>query len=113
MLAEHYPKTLNRVDDLIVFDRLSHSELGQIVAIQFDRLRRRVGERRIDIDLTDAASSWLVDHGYDPVFGARPLKRLIQTEIGDRLALEILQGAYLDGDTVVVDAVEDELVIGV
>jgi len=107
------PEFLNRVDDLIVFDRLTRDELRSILAIQFEQLRQRVVSRRIDLDLTEPATDWLVDQGYDPAFGARPLKRLLQTEVGDRLAIDLLSGTFLEGDTVRIDAAEDGLVLSV
>ena len=94
------PEFLNRVDDLIVFDRLSREDLRRIVEIQFTRLRRRVAARQIDLVLGDDAADWLVDEGYDPIYGARPLKRLMEKAIADRLALELLDGSFTDGDTV-------------
>jgi len=105
------PEFINRVDDLIVFDRLTRDELRTIVTIQFEQLRRRVAERRIKMELSDLAAEWLVDRGYDPTFGARPLKRLLQTEVGDRLALELLSGSLLEGDTVAIDVADDELTV--
>ena len=94
------PEFLNRVDDLIVFDRLSREDLRRIVEIQFNRLRRRVAARQIDLVLGDDAADWLVDEGYDPIYGARPLKRLMEKAIADKLALELLDGSFTDGDTV-------------
>ena len=94
------PEFLNRVDDLIVFDRLSREDLRRIVEIQFTRLRRRVAARQIDLVLGDDAADWLVDEGYDPIYGARPLKRLMEKAIADKLALELLDGSFTDGDTV-------------
>ncbi len=94
------PEFLNRVDDIVVFSRLSKDDLRQIVDIQFDILGRRLAARRMDLDLTDAAATWLAEHGYDPSFGARPLKRLMQKEIADKLALHLLEGRFSDGDTI-------------
>jgi len=98
------PEFLNRVDDLIVFDRLSRADLRRIVEIQFAHLRKRLESRRIDLVLTDDAGAWLADRGFDPVYGARPLKRLMQREIADKLALRLLDGAFGDGDTVRIEA---------
>ena len=98
------PEFLNRVDEITVFHRLSRDDLRRIVDIQIGHLQRRLEDRRITLRTTDAAKDWLADRGYDPSFGARPLKRLIQTEIGDRLALDLLEGTAGDGDTVQVDA---------
>lgn len=96
------PEFLNRLDDILIFEALSREELGQIVQIQVAQMAARLGGRRIELDVTDQARTWLADHGYDPAFGARPLRRLIQTEIGDRLARLILGGEVSDGDTVTV-----------
>jgi ATP-dependent Clp protease ATP-binding subunit ClpB len=103
------PEFINRVDELIVFHRLSREEIRSIAEIQIGHLRRRLEERRIGLELTEAALDWLAEHGYDPSFGARPLKRLVQRSIGDPLAVKLLEGAFTDGDTVNVDAGEDEL----
>jgi ATP-dependent Clp protease ATP-binding subunit ClpB len=91
------PEFLNRVDDIIVFHRLSKDDLRRIVEIQFGFLRKRILERGLDIVLTDRAAGWLTEHGYDPTYGARPLKRLIQREVADPLALQILDGRFSDG----------------
>ncbi|MHB1491989.1 MAG: AAA family ATPase, partial [Cellulomonas sp.] len=101
------PEFLNRLDDVVIFDALSLGELGQIVDLQIARLAERVLERRITLEVTPAASEWLAIEGYDPAYGARPLRRLIQREIGDRLARLLLAAAVHDGDTVVVDHPED------
>ncbi len=94
------PEFLNRVDDLVVFHRLSRDDLRTIVDLQFGELRRRVGTRGIALELTDEAADWLAEEGYDPSYGARPLKRLLQRAVADTLALELLAGAYGDGDTI-------------
>ena len=104
------PEFLNRVDDVIVFHRLSREDLRQIVGIQFDLLRTRLAARRIDLELTDEAADWLTEHGYDPTFGARPLKRLLQRAIADPLALELLDGRFVEDDVVQVAVDGDELV---
>ncbi len=101
------PEFLNRVDDLIVFDRLTKDDLRKIVDIQFAALRERLADRRIDLVLSPAAGGWLAEHGYDPSYGARPLKRLIQKAIADRLALVLLDGTFGEGDTVRVEVGED------
>jgi ATP-dependent Clp protease ATP-binding subunit ClpB len=98
------PEFLNRVDEVIVFHRLSRADLSRIVDIQVEHLRRRLADRRLNLELTPAATRWLAEHGYDPSYGARPLKRLIQKEIGDRLAGALLEGRFGDGDTVLVEA---------
>jgi ATP-dependent Clp protease ATP-binding subunit ClpB len=97
------PEFLNRLDDIVVFHALSKIELKSIVDIQLARLARRLSDRRLTLDVTDPARDWLADHGYDPVYGARPLRRLVQSAIGDRLAKALLAGGIRDGDTVVVD----------
>ncbi|MCK9929283.1 ATP-dependent chaperone ClpB [Frankia sp. Mgl5] len=97
------PEFLNRLDDVLVFEQLGRDDLTKIVDIQIDRLRRRLADRRISLEVTDAAKVWLADSGYDPVYGARPLRRLVQTSIGDQLARELLAGQIRDGDGVVVD----------
>jgi ATP-dependent Clp protease ATP-binding subunit ClpB len=101
------PEFLNRLDDVVMFDPLSTEDLARIVDLQVDQLAARLADRRLVLDVTDAAREWLSLTGYDPVYGARPLKRLVQTAIGDQLAREILSGEIRDGDTVVVDRVED------
>ncbi|HSG80087.1 MAG TPA: ATP-dependent chaperone ClpB [Acidimicrobiia bacterium] len=113
VVKRHFrPEFLNRVDDLIVFGRLTRKDLRQVVGIQLDHLTKRLAGRRIALVTTPAALDWLAEHGYDPSYGARPLKRLIQTEVADRLALEILEGRVHDGDTVGVDAHDLGLMIG-
>jgi ATP-dependent Clp protease ATP-binding subunit ClpB len=103
------PEFINRVDDVIVFHRLSREDLRRIVEIQFDQLRARLAARRIDLELTAEAADWLTEHGYDPSFGARPLKRLLQKAVADPLALELLDGRYVEGDTVRVVVQDDDL----
>lgn len=110
--ASFKPEFLNRLDDLVVFSALSGDELSHIAKLQIDRLAGRLAERRLTLDVTPAALAWLAEEGNDPAYGARPLRRLIQTAIGDRLAKEILAGEVKDGDTVRVDRVGDGLLIG-
>ena len=107
------PEFINRLDDVVVFDPLTQEQLVGIVDIQLGGLARRLAERRLVLDVTDAAKQWLADRGYDPAYGARPLRRLIQKEIGDKLAKKVLAGEIRDGDTVHVDAAPggDTLVI--
>jgi len=107
------PEFLNRLDDVIVFDALSTSELTQIVDLQIDRLAQRLAGRRLTLTVTPAAREWLAVTGFDPVYGARPLRRLVQSAIGDQLARELLSGEIADGDTVQVDLDEaaDALVV--
>ena len=104
--ASFKPEFLNRLDDIIIFEALSKEELGEIVEIQLARIAQRLTDRRLSLEVTDAARSWLADEGYDPAYGARPLRRLVQREIGDRLARMLLAGEVLDGQKVVVDKVD-------
>ena len=100
-LKQHFrPEFLNRVDETIIFHRLSQEDLARIVEIQVRHLQARLAERRIAIELTDAAKAQLARDGYDPVYGARPLKRLIQREIANPLARRLLSGDYSDGDRI-------------
>ena len=101
--AAFKPEFLNRLDDILVFDALTKEELGRIVEIQLARMQQRLADHRLTLTVTDAARAWLADEGYDPAYGARPLRRLVQREIGDRLARMILGGEVLDGQEVVVD----------
>ncbi len=105
------PEFVNRVDDIVRFRSLTQDDLGEIVTIQIDRLRDRLAARRITMVVTPAATAKLAEEGFDPAFGARPLKRVIQREIGDRLATRILEGKVAEGDTVEVDVRDGELVI--
>jgi ATP-dependent Clp protease ATP-binding subunit ClpB len=97
------PEFLNRLDDVILFDGLSTEELTQIVEFQVARLARRLSDRRLTLEVTAPAREWLALTGFDPVYGARPLRRLIQSAIGDQLARGLLSGAISEGDTVLVD----------
>ncbi|MFD6250584.1 AAA family ATPase, partial [Streptomyces roseolus] len=110
--ASFKPEFLNRLDDLVVFSALDRAELGRIARLQIDRLAGRLADRRLALDVTPEALEWLAEEGNDPAYGARPLRRLIQTAIGDRLAKEILAGEVRDGDTVRVDRFEDGLIVG-
>jgi ATP-dependent Clp protease ATP-binding subunit ClpB len=106
------PEFLNRLDDLVVFAALTKPELERIAGLQIQRLAKRLAERRLTLDITSEALAWLAEEGMDPAYGARPLRRLVQTAIGDRLAKEILSGEVKDGDTVRVDRVGDGLLVG-
>ncbi|MEP6956255.1 MAG: AAA family ATPase, partial [Chthoniobacterales bacterium] len=110
-LREHFrPEFLNRVDEIIIFDRLNEEDLKQIVDIQLRRLVRRLENQKITLELTDAARARVAQQGYDPVYGARPLKRAIQKEILDPLSLDILEGKFGEGQTIRVDVRDDSLV---
>jgi ATP-dependent Clp protease ATP-binding subunit ClpB len=102
--AHFKPEFLNRVDELVIFHGLGMKEIKAIVEIQTKKLQKRLLERHIQLELTDNAKEWLAKEGYDPAYGARPLKRVIQKEIQDQLALKILEGRFKEGDTVTVDA---------
>jgi ATP-dependent Clp protease ATP-binding subunit ClpB len=102
------PEFLNRLDDTVLFDPLSLEELTRIVDIQVGQLSARVRDRRLTLDVTPAAREWLAIEGFDPAYGARPLRRLVQREIGDRLARMILSGEVHDGDTVRADREADD-----
>ncbi|MEZ5110252.1 MAG: AAA family ATPase [Microbacteriaceae bacterium] len=101
------PEFINRLDDIVIFHALTEDDLAQIVEISVDRLQERLHERRLTLAVTPDARAWLAERGYDPMYGARPLRRLIQTEIQDRLARAILSGGVRDGDTVRVDVAAD------
>ncbi|GAA2291220.1 ATP-dependent chaperone ClpB [Nonomuraea roseoviolacea subsp. roseoviolacea] len=105
------PEFLNRLDDVILFDALGTEELAQIVDLQVERLARRLSDRRLTLEVTPAAREWLALTGYDPMYGARPLRRLVQSAIGDKLAKAVLSGEIVDGDKVLVDLGDDELTI--
>ena len=101
------PEFLNRLDAMVMFNPLDHQELMRIARIQIEQLQRRLDERRISIELTEDAQQWLVNTGFDPIYGARPLRRLVQTAVGDKLAVAILSGNVKDGDSVTVGADPD------
>jgi ATP-dependent Clp protease ATP-binding subunit ClpB len=109
-LREHFrPEFLNRIDEIIFFHALGREHMKRIIDIQIGGLTRRLAERKIHVTLTDAAKEQLVREGYDPAYGARPLKRSIQRRVLDPLAMRVLEGDFLEGDTVVVDAGPDAL----
>jgi ATP-dependent Clp protease ATP-binding subunit ClpB len=109
--ASFKPEFLNRLDEIVVFDALTRDELTHIVDLQLLLLEKRLAVRRISIDVTEAARSWLAETGYDPAYGARPLRRLIQSAIGDRLARMLIGGEVTDGGKVTVDVRDGELVL--
>ena len=100
------PEFVNRLDDIVVFSSLTTDELGEIVELDVDRLQKRLAERRLELAVTPDARRWLAERGYDPIYGARPLRRLMQREIDDRLARALLSGEIRDGDTVLVALAE-------
>ena len=110
--ASFKPEFLNRLDDILVFDPLTKEELGRIVGIQLAKMQERLASHRLTLTVTDEARAWLADEGYDPSYGARPLRRLVQREIGDELARMILAGEVLDGQEVVVDVSPDGVLAG-
>jgi len=103
------PEFINRIDDIVRFRPLTEADLGHIVEIQLRQLRDRLAARRITLTVTPAATELLAQEGYDPAFGARPLKRVIQREIGDQLATAILDGRLVEGDDAEVDAVDGSI----
>ncbi len=110
--ADHFkPEFINRIDEIVRFKPLSEDDLSVIVGIQLGRLRARLAERRLSLVVTPAAEQWLARAGYDPDYGARPLRRVLQRSIEDPLALALLEGQYLDGATVTVDVDDDRIVL--
>ena len=105
------PEFINRLDDIVVFAPLTTDDLGQIVSLYVDRLARRLADRRLELAVTPDARAWLAERGYDPIYGARPLRRLMQHQIDDKLARALLAGEVRDGDTVMVDLKGDELTV--
>ena len=111
-LRGHFrPEFPNRIDEIIIFDRLQESDLRKIVNIQLERVRKRLAARNLSLELSDAAAALVAAHGYDPVYGARPLKRAIQQDILDPLSLAILEGRYPEGSTIRVDAAEGKIIL--
>jgi ATP-dependent Clp protease ATP-binding subunit ClpB len=108
--ASFRPEFLNRIDDVILFQRLAKEDMTGIVNIQIGRLQKLLAERRIAVDLDDEAIAWLANKGYEPAYGARPLKRVIQTALQDPLAEKVLAGEIHDGMTVKVTAASDRLI---
>jgi ATP-dependent Clp protease ATP-binding subunit ClpB len=107
--AQFKPEFINRLDDIVEFQPLTREQLSQIVDLQVARVIARVQERDIEVELTDTARTLLGNLGYDPTYGARPLKRVIQKRLVDPLALAILEGRFAPGDTVLVDAADGDL----
>ncbi len=110
--ATFRPEFVNRVDEIVVFEPLGRDEIAQIVAIQIGQLQRRLADRKLELELTPAAREYLANRGFDPVFGARPLKRVIQREVQDELAMKLLSGEVREGDRIRVDAGDGGLVFG-
>jgi ATP-dependent Clp protease ATP-binding subunit ClpB len=110
--ASFKPEFLNRLDDTVVFSALTKDELRRIAALQTDRLAARLRDRRLTLDVSGEALDWLAEEGNDPAYGARPLRRLVQTAIGDPLARALLAGEVVDGQTVRVDRAADGLLVG-
>jgi ATP-dependent Clp protease ATP-binding subunit ClpB len=113
MVRAHFrPEFLNRLDEIVLFERLSREHMGGIVEIQLRTLAQRLAERKLTLDMAPEAKAWLAEKGYDPVYGARPLKRVIQKAVQDPLAELILSGAVQDGETVTVTVGPDGLLVG-
>jgi len=109
-MREHFrPEFLNRIDEIVLFEALSREQLAGIVDLQLERLRSRLAERKITLEVTDAAKEALADAGWDPAYGARPLKRAIQRLVENPLALRLLEGDFADGDAIRVDAQNGEI----
>jgi ATP-dependent Clp protease ATP-binding subunit ClpB len=111
LTARFKPEFLNRVDDVVIFKRLTKEQIKEIVELQTDQLVARVRERGVEVVLSDRAKELLANLGYDPTYGARPLKRVIQKRLVDKLALAMLEGRFTEGDTVEVDAADGDLVL--
>src|SRR5690606_3902865 len=109
-LRQHFrPEFINRIDEIVFFERLTKEQTAEIVDIQLQGLLKRLEDRKITVELTPAARDLLVQEGYDPVYGARPLKRAIQRRVLDPLAMRVLEGDFGEGDHVVIDAADDQL----
>jgi ATP-dependent Clp protease ATP-binding subunit ClpB len=108
--ATFKPEFINRLDEIVEFKQLTREEIAQIVDLQVASLARRVLERGVEIELTDEARTLIGNLGYDPTYGARPLKRVIQKQLVDKLALKLLEGEFQPGDRVLVDAADGELI---
>jgi ATP-dependent Clp protease ATP-binding subunit ClpB len=110
--AQFRPEFLNRIDEIVTFNTLSLDHIKMIVDIQLGKLRDLLADRKMNLELTDAAREAIAREGFDPVYGARPLKRALQREVQNPLAVRILEGEYKDGDTVLVDARDGAMVFG-
>jgi ATP-dependent Clp protease ATP-binding subunit ClpB len=107
--SQFRPEFVNRVDDIIIFHTLTRNELREIVSIQLQRIRRLLAEQKISLELSSKAIAYIADVGYDPVYGARPLKRAIQRELENTIATKLLENTFLEGDTIMVDCVDNGL----
>ena len=103
------PEFINRLDNIIVFHELTREQIGDIVEIMLKDLQNRLSERKLKLELNKSAKNWIADTGYDPTFGARPLRRAIERYLENPLSSKILSGEYKEGDTIVVDLVDNEL----
>jgi len=112
MREQFRPEFLNRIDEIVIFQNLKLDDIKRIVEIQLRSIGARLAERGIQLELSDAAKEYLANRGYDPVYGARPLKRTIQKEIIDPLAVRILNGDFVPGDTVLADVQSGEIIFG-
>jgi ATP-dependent Clp protease ATP-binding subunit ClpA len=104
LMSTFKPEFLNRIDDIVIFHRLSREYVREIVGIQMGHLKKLLAEKGMEIDLTEEAGKIIAESGFDPTFGARPLKRALQKLVQDPLSIKILEGDYLDGDKIIVDA---------
>ena len=104
------PEFLNRIDEVVTFESLKREDIAKIVDLQLERLRKLLADKRLELELQPSARKFLAEKGYDPVYGARPLKRAIQKYLQDPLALKVLSGEFAPGDTINVEASRDELV---
>ena len=112
VVREHFrPEFLNRLDEIVLFRRLQRSDMATIVDIQLARLRAMLADRKILLNLDEPAMNWLAEQGYDPVYGARPLKRVIQRSLQNPLAGQLLEGSIRDGETVQISASRDGLLV--
>ena len=103
------PEFLNRLDESVMFNPLNTADLVRIVDIQLEQLQHRLSDKRLILEVSQAAKDWLALNGFDPAYGARPLRRLVQSAVGDQLAREILSGEIRDGDTILVDVADESL----
>ncbi len=110
--AHFRPEFLNRVDETVIFERLGRDHVARIVGLQLDRVRQRIAARGLELEVTQAALDWLAEHGWDPAYGARPVKRLVRREVEDRLAVALLEGRLEDGAKVVLDATDAGITLG-